>query len=43
MKFINAGRFYKANVIVCGGAITGKMVVPLMSMPPSEKLFSVCN
>jgi len=33
MKFINAGKFYKASVIVCGGDITGKMIVPLISMP----------
>jgi Icc-related predicted phosphoesterase len=28
-KFINAGKFYEADVIVCGGDITGKMVIPI--------------
>jgi uncharacterized protein len=30
LKFLNAGKFYKANVIVLGGDLTGKMVVPLI-------------
>lgn len=30
LKFINAGKFYKASVLVCGGDITGKMIVPLI-------------
>lgn len=29
-KFINAGRFYEADVLVMGGDITGKAVVPLI-------------
>jgi hypothetical protein len=33
LKFINAGKFYKASVIVCGGDITGKMIVPLIAKP----------
>ena len=33
LKFINSGKFYKASVIVCGGDITGKMIVPLISTP----------
>lgn len=33
LKFINAGKFYKASVIVCGGDITGKRIVPLISTP----------
>ena len=33
LKFINAGKFYKASVIICGGDITGKMIVPLISIP----------
>ena len=28
-KFINAAKFYKANVLVLGGDITGKMVIPI--------------
>jgi Icc-related predicted phosphoesterase len=30
LKFVNAGKFYKVNVLVCGGDITGKMIVPLV-------------
>lgn len=30
LKFINAGKFYKADAIVLGGDVTGKMVVPLI-------------
>ena len=30
LKFVNAGKFYKVNVLVCGGDITGKMIVPLI-------------
>lgn len=29
-KFINAGRFYKVNVLIIGGDITGKMLVPIV-------------
>ncbi|OYY04253.1 MAG: hypothetical protein B7Y73_04710 [Acidocella sp. 35-58-6] len=31
LKFINAGKFYKANALVLGGDICGKMVVPLIA------------
>ncbi|GAA5266459.1 uncharacterized protein ACOSOMT5_P2886 [Acidiphilium sp. MT5] len=31
LKFINAGKFYKADALVLGGDITGKMVVPLIA------------
>lgn len=30
MKFINAGKFYKAGVIILGGDVTGKAVIPLI-------------
>jgi len=30
LKFINAGEFYKANVLIMGGDITGKMIVPVI-------------
>ncbi len=30
MKFVNSGKFYKANAIILGGDITGKMIVPLV-------------
>jgi len=29
-KFINAGKFYDANVIVMGGDITGKLLIPII-------------
>lgn len=29
-KFVNAGKFYKANVLILGGDITGKMIVPII-------------
>lgn len=29
-KFVNAGKFYNANVLVLGGDITGKMIVPVV-------------
>jgi Icc-related predicted phosphoesterase len=30
IKFVNAGKFYKANALVLGGDITGKLVVPIV-------------
>lgn len=30
MKFVNAGKFYKVDVLVLGGDITGKMIVPIV-------------
>lgn len=32
-KFINCGNFYKADILVLGGDITGKMVVPITEKP----------
>ncbi|MGB9639736.1 MAG: hypothetical protein ACPL4H_02420 [Anaerolineales bacterium] len=29
-KFINAGKFYEANVLVMGGDITGKLLIPVI-------------
>src|SRR3990172_12209266 len=29
-KFINAGKFYEANVIVMGGHIQGKLLIPII-------------
>ena len=29
-KFINAGKFYKADVIILGGDMTGKAIVPII-------------
>jgi Icc-related predicted phosphoesterase len=30
MKFLNAAKFYQANVLILGGDITGKMIVPIV-------------
>ncbi len=30
-KFINAGKFYEASVLVMGGDITGKLLIPIIS------------
>jgi Icc-related predicted phosphoesterase len=29
-KFVNAGKFYEANVIIMGGDITGKLLIPII-------------
>jgi Icc-related predicted phosphoesterase len=29
-KFVNAGKFYKAQILILGGDITGKMVIPIV-------------
>ncbi len=29
-KFVNAGKFYKADVLILGGDLTGKMIVPII-------------
>jgi len=33
LKWLNAGKIYKADVIVMGGDITGKMIIPLIEQP----------
>ncbi len=33
VKFLNAAKYYKANVIILGGDITGKMIVPIVELP----------
>ncbi len=30
MKFINAAKFYQAHVLILGGDVTGKMIVPIV-------------
>jgi hypothetical protein len=30
LKFLNAAKFYQANVLILGGDITGKMIVPIV-------------
>ncbi len=32
-KFLNAAAFYKADAVVLGGDVTGKVLVPILSMP----------
>ncbi len=32
-KFLNAGKFYQANVLVLGGDMTGKALVPITALP----------
>jgi hypothetical protein len=32
-KFVNAGKFYGADVLLMGGDITGKMLVPIVEGP----------
>ena len=32
-KFVNAGKFYNAGVLILGGDITGKMIVPIVKQP----------
>ena len=29
-KFLNAGKFYQAQVLILGGDITGKMIIPII-------------
>jgi uncharacterized protein len=36
LKFINAGAFYKCNVMLMGGDITGKMMVPIVQLGSSS-------
>ncbi|MDA4130921.1 MAG: metallophosphoesterase [Thaumarchaeota archaeon] len=31
-KFLNAGKFYKAQVLILGGDITGKMIIPVLKL-----------
>jgi Icc-related predicted phosphoesterase len=33
IKFLNAANFYKAQILILGGDITGKMIVPLVKSP----------
>lgn len=32
-KFLNAGKFYKADVLILGGDMTGKALVPIQQLP----------
>lgn len=35
-KFLNAGKFYKADVLVLGGDMTGKALVPIVALPDGQ-------
>jgi len=39
-KFLNAGKFYKANAVMLAGDITGKMIVPIVKQPDGTYLSS---
>jgi uncharacterized protein len=39
-KFVNAARFYGANVLILGGDVTGKMVVPIAEQADGHHLAS---
>src|SRR2546421_9267208 len=39
-KFINAGKFYGAGVLILGGDVTGEMVVPLAKQSDGSYLSS---
>ena len=39
-KFVNAARFYDADVLILGGDVTGKMVVPIAHQPDGTYLTS---
>jgi len=32
-KFISAGKFYKADVLILGGDLTGKLIIPIVKQP----------
>ena len=32
-KFVNAGKIYKADILLLGGDLTGKMIVPIVQQP----------
>jgi len=43
-KFVSAGKFYNANVLIVGGDVTGKMIVPIVNRPDGSftaELFGV--
>ena len=33
MKFLNAAKFYQAQILILGGDVTGKMIVPIVKEP----------
>jgi Icc-related predicted phosphoesterase len=37
-KFLNAAKFYDADVLICGGDMTGKAMIPLVEDGDSYEL-----
>jgi Icc-related predicted phosphoesterase len=35
-KFLNAGKFYKADILILGGDMTGKALVPIVQLPDGQ-------
>ena len=33
LKFVNAAKFYKANILIMGGDVTGKLLIPVIREP----------
>lgn len=38
MKFVNAGKFYKADVLILGGDLTGKFIIPIVEQTDGSYL-----
>jgi len=38
MKFVNAGKFYKADTLIMGGDVTGKLLIPVVKQPDGRFL-----
>ena len=34
-KFLNSAAFYKADMVILGGDVTGKVMVPIVSLRPA--------
>ena len=34
-KFLNAAAFYKADMVILGGDVTGKVMVPILATRPA--------
>ena len=38
LKFLNAAKFYQAQILILGGDVTGKMIVPIVQQPDGTYL-----
>jgi hypothetical protein len=36
MKFLNSAKFYQAQILILGGDVTGKMIVPIVQQPDGK-------